>query len=119
MRYAVVAAVLSFLITFISMAIFKKMSVAVVIGSSMLSGILLLYWFSNREKRVPQQSELNKIYFVYAALLALFWFGAPILTGHYTAPGLFTVLIYVLAYPAFLSFIFRKKTIEDLIKKNA
>lgn len=119
-RYALVAAIISLVATFVCIAIFKKMSVPVVIASSMLSGLVLLYWFVSAEKRSPEKRELKQIYLVYGLLLACGWFAMPLITGRYTVPGLITLCIYVLAYPAFLAFIFRRKTIDDLLlKKNA
>lgn len=118
MRYAVVGAIISYIATFLGIALFKAMSVPIVIGAAGLSGISLLYWFTRSEKRVPQKAELNKIHYVYTALMAAGWMGVPLLAGRYTGAGLFTALIYTVGYGAFLSLIFKQKAVESLVLKG-
>lgn len=96
------------------------MSVPIVIGAAGLSRIVLLYWFASIEKRVPDKAELNRIHYIYTTRMAAGWMGVPLLTDRYTGAGLFTMLIYTVAYGAFMSVIFKQKALESLVlKRNA
>lgn len=118
-RYPIGAAVLSFLLTITCLTIFKKMSVPIAVGAGLLSGAALVFWFAKVECRAPEKNEVNRIYLIYAALSACCWLGVPLLTGHHNRAGLLLMGIYALVYPYFLSVIFRRKAVEDLLKRNS
>lgn len=117
-RYAVVGAIISYITTFFGIAIFKTVSIPIVIGAAGLTGFALLYWFVKSENRIPDKAELNKIHYIYTAFMAVGWMGIPLIAGNYTGVGLMTMLVYTVAYGGFMSMVFKQKHIEGLILKR-
>ena len=117
-KYIISAVVLSLLLSITLMLIFKSMGSYVAIGSGLITGWVLAYWFARSEKREPSSSETWLLIGTYGAIMALILAALFFRNGTPSGSGWIRLAMLVFAYPTFVSMVFNRKRIAKLIQSH-
>lgn len=117
-KYILSAVFLSIVLSVTFMLIFKSMGSYVAIGSGLITGWILAYWFARSEKREPSTSETWSLVGIYGAIMALILAALFFRNGTPSGAGWIKLAMLVFAYPAFVSMLFNRKRIAKLIQSH-
>lgn len=110
-RFLFAAVLLTIILTVVLTMLFNSLGSPVAIGSGLLTGWVIAFWFARTKKRVPTKREQFTFIGSYAAIIAFFVGGLIFVSSSPSNAGLIKLTMLVVAYPAFLSVTFNSKQI--------
>lgn len=107
-RYSLIATLVAFITTLISMVVFKSFDATSSIACSGITALIMIQVWGRSRKPLPTPSEKNTFLLIYWILMSVI-FLMPTLVISSNPWGVANVLILAGAYPLFMLILFREK----------
>lgn len=115
-KYSLIATLVAFISTVISIVVFKSFDATSSIASASITALVMIQIWGRSKKRLPTSNEKNIFLISYwLFMLTLFLIPAQFINSN--PWGITNVIILATAYPLFMLIFFREKTLVKFVQK--